>query len=190
MKSAISPAIYSQPEKFKYRRNVLSHKSVESCEKFRVQRSVTSSSHLHLLWPQRCLAVSLLVCTCSLSTVPGVLQGWPTDLQAWPTDQEHRLPPGTCWKTNPEAAPDLPIPEPGGNGVSTRLTIVHMCADVCKPARDPHWATRANTDSKTVGICSLWWVSFLTLHLEFWGGKVTNHAGNTLGYGGGGETGH
>lgn len=51
--------------------------SVDSCGKFRVQRSATCSLHLHLLWPQRRLLLSLLVCTRSLSAAPGVLQGDP-----------------------------------------------------------------------------------------------------------------
>ena len=146
MKSAISPAIYSQPEKFKYRRNVLSHKSVESCEKFRVQRSVTSSSHLHLLWPQRCLAVSLLVCTCSLSTAPGVLQGWPTDLQAWPTDQEHRLPRELAGKQILKQPQICRFPEPGGNGVSTRLTMF-TCVLTCVSQPGTHTELRVQTQT-------------------------------------------
>lgn len=76
------PQKYILSLKTLYRRNVLTHKSVDSCEKFRVQRSVTCSSHLHLLWPQRRLLLSLLICTCSLSAAPGVLQQGPTDLQA------------------------------------------------------------------------------------------------------------
>ena len=183
MKNAISPEIYSQPEKFKHRRNVLSH----VCW---LVREVPSSEVCHLLFTPAPALASETPAALSAHLYPQPFRctwgspGGPKNLQAWPADQERCHPLGTCWKTNPQAAPDLPTPERGGDHVSTRFTVVYTCAEVCNAARGPHWATHANTDSKTVGICSPWWVSFLTLHLEFWGKATDGEVKNSIGYGG------